>query len=88
NLPFKGGYDRLQHLIDGHHVALRRLRQRLGQEPRRVVDVFPSVFGRKITDDILSMATGEALAHLNYLMLNGEAVCETDENGVDWYRAA
>ncbi|MEM6536045.1 MAG: MBL fold metallo-hydrolase, partial [Pseudomonadota bacterium] len=47
NLPFKGGYDRLQHLIDGHHVALRRLRQRLGQEPRRVVDVFPSVFGRK-----------------------------------------
>ena len=69
-------------------MALKRLKQRLGQEKRRVIDVFPAIFGRKIGDDVLSMATGEALAHLNYLIKRGEAVRALDEDGVAWYEAA
>lgn len=88
NEPFTGAHDRLDHLIRGHEVALKRLKQRLSQEPRRVVDVFPSIFGRKITDDVIGMATGEAVAHLNCLIERGEAVCERDEDGVAWYSAA
>ncbi|MHA7900374.1 MAG: MBL fold metallo-hydrolase [Henriciella sp.] len=88
NEPFKGAHARLDHLIKGHGVALKRLQQRLAQEPRRVVDVFPAIFGRKIGDDVLSMATGEAIAHLNYLVADGDAKRTLDETGIAWYSAA
>ena len=58
------------------------------QEPRRVIDVFPAIFGRKIGEDVLSMATGEALAHLNYLIKRDEVVRTLDTDGVAWYEAA
>lgn len=87
NEPFTGAHDRLSHLIRGHEVALKRLLQRLTQEPRRVVDIFPAIFGRKIGEDVLSMATGEAIAHLNCLIARGQAVVEADDKGVNWYRA-
>ncbi|MEC7289780.1 MAG: MBL fold metallo-hydrolase, partial [Pseudomonadota bacterium] len=88
NEPFTGAHQRLDHLIKGHGIALKRLSQRLGQEPRRVIDVFPAIFGRKIDDDVLSMATGEAIAHLNYLVRRGDAVRDVDSDGVAWYSAA
>ncbi len=88
NEPFFGAHRRLAHLIDGHHTALERLHQRLVAEPRRVIDTFPALFGRKIGDDVLGMATGEALAHLNYLIAEGRAVREPGADGVDLYRAA
>jgi hypothetical protein len=34
------------------------------------------------------MATGEAIAHLHYLVANGDAVADTDPLGVHWYRQA
>ena len=87
NEPFKGAHPRLDHLIKGHGVALKRLKQRLAQEPKRVVDVFPAIFGRKIDDDVLSMATGEAIAHLNYLLATDEITRSLDDQGVAWYAA-
>lgn len=88
NEPFRGAHKRLDDLIRGHEVGLRRLKQRLGQAPRRVIDVFPSIFGRAIGDDVLSMATGEAIAHLRCLIGRGEATVSRDGDGVDWYTAA
>ncbi|MCI4646219.1 MAG: MBL fold metallo-hydrolase [Hyphomonadaceae bacterium] len=87
NEPFVGAPKRLTHLIDGHETALKRLLQRLGEAPRRAVDTFPSLFGRKITDDIIGMATGEAIAHLNLLIARGQASAEADEDGAVWYSA-
>jgi hypothetical protein len=34
------------------------------------------------------MATGESLAHLNYLVARGQAVAQPDAAGVDWYSVA
>ncbi|WP_436053064.1 MBL fold metallo-hydrolase [Phenylobacterium sp. LjRoot225] len=87
NDPFHGLHARIDHLIGGHQRALARLRKRIA-EPKRVVDVFPFLFRRTIDDSVMSLATGESLAHLNYLLVRGEAVRTRDENGVDWYRAA
>jgi glyoxylase-like metal-dependent hydrolase (beta-lactamase superfamily II) len=87
NAPFTGAHKRLDHLMRGHEVALNRLTKRLQEAPRRVVDVFPAVFGRKIGDESLSLATGEAIAHLNYLLEKGEANVETDGDGIRWYHA-
>ena len=59
----------------------------LKKKPKRAVDVFPVLFRRKIDEWVLGMATGESLAHLNCLMTRGEALKETDSDGVIWYRA-
>ncbi|MEM8920174.1 MAG: MBL fold metallo-hydrolase, partial [Pseudomonadota bacterium] len=83
NEPFYGAHLRLQALIDGHEKSLERLTSRL-EEPKRVVDLFTTLFARKIELDVLSMATGETLAHLNCLIERGQVVCETVD-GVSRY---
>lgn len=90
NECFHGLHARIDALARGQHRALERLRRSLA-EPRRAVDVFGALFARSIGEadvHLLSMATGESLACLNYLLHRGEAVRHTDEHGVDWYRAA
>lgn len=87
NEPFYGLHARIEHLIGGHERGLARLRQ-LIVEPKRAVDVFHVLFRRPIDSNLLGMATGESLAHLNCLIARGQAVRARDENGVDWYRAA
>ena len=87
NDPFIGLHARLDHLINGHERGLDRLIKTLA-EPKRSVDVFGALFARKIGPDLLGMATGEGLAHLNCLVHRGRAIVEPDEGGVNWYRAA
>jgi glyoxylase-like metal-dependent hydrolase (beta-lactamase superfamily II) len=87
NDPFFGLHARIDHLIAGHERGLARLRALLA-EPKRVVDVFHVLFRRKIDSNLLGLATGESLAHLNCLIARGQAVRARDENGVDWYQAA
>jgi hypothetical protein len=87
NDPFFGLHARLDHLINGHERGLERLTKSLA-EPKRAVEVFGALFARKIGPDLLGMATGEGLAHLNCLVHRGHATVETDAHGVNWYRAA
>jgi glyoxylase-like metal-dependent hydrolase (beta-lactamase superfamily II) len=87
NDPFFGLHARIDHLIGGHERGLARLRQLIG-EPKRAVDVFRALFRRQIDNNLLGLATGESLAHLNCLIARGQAVRTRDQNGVDWYRAA
>ena len=86
--PFRGLHARLDRLAHGHDRGLERLRRSLAESPKRAIDVFGALFARPIgsTGDLLGMATGESLAHLNGLLALGEAVCEPDADGVRWYR--
>ncbi len=84
--PFTGVHARLEALLRGHEVALKRLRRRL-TEPARAVDVFPALFARPVGEGVYAMATGEALAHLRYLERRGDAERKADAQGVDWWRA-
>ena len=86
NEPFRGAHVRLQALIDGHEKSLSRLRQRLA-EPKRAVDVFTALFGRPIGDDVLHMATGESIAHLNCLIHRGQARADLHKDGALRYSA-
>lgn len=79
--PFRGAHARLDALARGHETSLRRLIRTL-REPRRAVDVFGCLFARPIGDGLLGMATGESLAHLNCLVRRGQAIRETDAEGV------
>ena len=52
------------------------------QEPRCVTECFGRLFRRAIGQDMLGMATGEAMAHLRRLEVEGRAVRETGGDGV------
>jgi glyoxylase-like metal-dependent hydrolase (beta-lactamase superfamily II) len=83
--PFKGLHARLDALDEGHRGRLDALHAHLS-EPRRAVDCFPVLFGRKIDDGSLGLATGEAMAHLRRLEVEGRAAREV-RDGVHWYSA-
>jgi len=87
NDPFLGLHARLDHLIRGHERGLERLMRTLA-EPKRSIDIFGSLFARSIGPELLGMATGEALAHLNCLLVRGQATAAADANGVVWYGRA
>lgn len=84
--PFHGVQARLDALIRGHMTALRRLERTL-RTPSRAVDAFPALFARPVGDGLRGMATGESLAHLNYLLRRGRAARRRDAEGVDWWTA-
>jgi glyoxylase-like metal-dependent hydrolase (beta-lactamase superfamily II) len=84
--PFLRLHARLDHLDRSHRRALDRLEGLLEEGPKRVVDVFPVLFARRIDDELLSLATGEALANLNYLIERGRVAATEDAEGVAWYR--
>jgi glyoxylase-like metal-dependent hydrolase (beta-lactamase superfamily II) len=84
--PFTGLHARLDALDLGHRGQLDALHALLA-EPRRPVDCFATLFARKIEDNMLGLATGEAMAHLRRLEIEGRATREV-RDGVHWYRAA
>ncbi|NML44373.1 MBL fold metallo-hydrolase [Ramlibacter sp. G-1-2-2] len=89
NDVFHGLHFRIEQLREGQDAALARLRELL-REPKRVVDVFPALFRTVIKESdvaVLGMATGEAIACLNYLMERGEVKKRVDA-GIAWYSLA
>jgi glyoxylase-like metal-dependent hydrolase (beta-lactamase superfamily II) len=83
--PFTGLHARLDALDAGHRDRLDALHRHLA-EPRRAVDCFSVLFGRAIDDRLIDLATGEALAHLRRLEVEGRAERKV-KDGVHWYRA-
>jgi len=83
--PFTGLHTRLDAMDREHRERLDELAVFLA-EPRRAVDCFGRLFRRAIGPDVLGMATGEALAHLRRLEVEGRAARETHD-GVWWWRA-
>jgi glyoxylase-like metal-dependent hydrolase (beta-lactamase superfamily II) len=84
--PFRGLHARLDALDAEHRDRLDALEAYIA-EPRRAVDCFPALFRRPIDGPVLGMATGESLAHLRRLEVEGRAVCEV-RDGVWWFRRA
>lgn len=87
NEPFHGLHARLAALINGHEQRLASMHEELAT-PRRAVDVFGVLFRRRVAADMLTMATGESVAHLNCLIARKLVVRELDSAGVAWYRRA
>jgi glyoxylase-like metal-dependent hydrolase (beta-lactamase superfamily II) len=84
--PFRGAHERLDALIAEHVDCLGKL-EAICAEPKRAVDVFPALFKSEINKNNMIMATGESIAHLNYLTNQGRVTVERDDDGVDWYRS-
>jgi glyoxylase-like metal-dependent hydrolase (beta-lactamase superfamily II) len=83
--PFRGAHDRLDALVAEHMTGLEKLLEEC-REPKRAIDVFPALFKARISESNLGMATGESIAHLNYLLADGSITAEIDNEGVRWYQ--
>ena len=86
NEPLRGPHARLDYLTRSQHRALDRLRESIAK-PKRAFDVFDQLFGRPITSEpnLLGMATGESIAHLNFLICRHEATKEIHADDVASY---
>lgn len=84
--PFTGLHPRLDALDAEHRERLDAVEALLG-EPRRALDCFGALFRRPIGPDVLGMATGESLAHLRRLEVEGRATREIHD-GVWWFSRA
>jgi glyoxylase-like metal-dependent hydrolase (beta-lactamase superfamily II) len=84
--PFRGLHARLGTLRDEHLARLDQLHAFIA-EPRRAVDCFGQLFRRTIDQSVLGLATGETLAHLRRLEIEGRAR-RVVRDGVWWYERA
>jgi glyoxylase-like metal-dependent hydrolase (beta-lactamase superfamily II) len=84
--PFRGAHARLDRLIHEHDQCLDALLE-LCAKSKRAVDTFSALFKAKISGTNLMFATGESIAHLNYLLDTGRMTVNADEDGVDWYQS-
>jgi glyoxylase-like metal-dependent hydrolase (beta-lactamase superfamily II) len=84
--PFRGAAVRLNALVEEHLQGLDKLKD-LCREPMRAIDTFPTLFKSEISENNLLMATGESVAHLNYLVALGEVRSELDSKGIRWYQS-
>jgi glyoxylase-like metal-dependent hydrolase (beta-lactamase superfamily II) len=82
--PFTGLHARLDAMDREHRERLDELEIFLAG-PKRAIDCFGRLFRRAIGPDMLGMATGEALAHVRRLEVEGRAL-RTIEDGVWWWR--
>ena len=85
--PFRGNVARMQQLIDDHHAQLNRLRLAV-DAPISPVEARAVLFNRKLNMIDTLLATGETLAHLNYLMHRKEISMQLDAYGVARYWAS
>ncbi|APG63586.1 hypothetical protein LPB140_04705 [Sphingorhabdus lutea] len=85
--PFHGVQQRLDYLAKGHYDRLDKLEAALKQRPHRAVDCFGILFDRDIDDSVYGLATGEAMAHLQYLEKSGRIPVKIIDN-VQWFGGA
>lgn len=83
--PFRGAHQRLGKMAEEHDGRLDQLLE-ICAEPQRVTDLFAAIYKSTIDDNNRIMATGEAVAHLNYLCDKGMLIAETGADQVTWYR--
>ena len=83
--PFRGAHERIDAIVAEHVRRLESLHEYLARSSR-AIDTFEVLFRRRVPGSHRMMATGEAIAHLHYLVAKGDAVAEPDPSGVTWYR--
>lgn len=82
--PFRNNKARMQQLLDDHQTDLNRLRLAV-DSPISPVEARAIMFDRELSMIDILLATGETLAHLNYLMHRGELDMSIDVHGVARY---
>jgi hypothetical protein len=84
-LPYLGLPTRLRQMAGNHEAAIVRLLDHLDR-PRTAAECFGVLYGREIGRGEYGLALAEAVAHLNHVLLRGDATRELREDGAWVYR--
>lgn len=86
NLPFHGVHERIDELASHHG---ERCAEALGacREPASAAELVPVLFRRKLDRHQTAFALGEAIAHVHYLIGQGEIERHSGADGVDRFVA-
>ena len=87
NAPFLGLHERLRSLLAHHEDHLRALEAACAA-PRTAVELLPVIFKRALGTEQFSLAIGELVAHLHFLMAEGRLGRESGADGLDRYLAS
>lgn len=87
NAPFYGLHRRLRYLIEHHEDHLIALEEACLEESPTAIELLPVLFRRELDEQQLSMALGECVAHLNYLLHRGQLARTLDSDGRYRYRS-
>ncbi len=82
NLPFRGVHQRI-HELAAHHDERCAEVLAACYRPMSAADMVPILWRRQLDRHQTGFALGEALAHLHYLVGQGEIERTPDENGVN-----
>jgi hypothetical protein len=84
-LPFRGLHARIDQLIGHHQERLERTLEACAM-PLTLAEVMPRLFDRELDVHQLQFALGESLAHLNYLVGQGQLERRSGADGRLRYR--
>ncbi|HEV2335813.1 MAG TPA: MBL fold metallo-hydrolase [Stellaceae bacterium] len=82
NLPFRGVHRRIDELAAHHHARCAEVIAACAR-PHSAAELMPILFKRRLDRHQTGFALGEALAHLHYLVGEGEVERATGDDGVD-----
>ena len=83
--PFKEGMQRAKDLIKHHNHRLSLIIEALNKKSITIMDSISIIFDRKIGDEQMHFAIGEARAHLIHLDVTGQVRSEVDDRGTVHY---
>jgi len=81
-LPFRGAHGRVAQLQAHHAERLAELESACRAAPRTASDVLEVLFRRKLDNNQIFFAMGEAIAHLHCLQYDGKLARTVDKDGV------
>jgi glyoxylase-like metal-dependent hydrolase (beta-lactamase superfamily II) len=80
--PFRGIHERIDALKEHHKARLAEAVEACRASPQSARELIPLLFRRELDLHQLTFAMGEAIAHLNYLWLDGCLSRELCSDGV------
>lgn len=86
--PFAYFQDRTVQLLAHHEARLEQFKQLLDDQPRTAFELCVTMFGDKLTVHQLRFALSETLAHLDELLVRGQAIEQVDSQRFTSYAAA
>ena len=86
NLPFRGVHERIDELAAHHDERCAEVLAAC-REPASAAELVPVLFRRRLDRHQTAFALGETIAHLHYLIGQGEIECAADPDGVARFRA-
>jgi len=87
-LPFRGAHERIAQLEAHHEERLAELQAACAASPRTAAEVLEVLFRRKLDDNQIFFAMGEAIAHLHYLYYAGRLARSVGADGAARFASA